>query len=145
MYIKVVNSKYAGAQHVPRNKFNMQIYDTNKIKDVVSSLKRIKAASFANKEGLIDFKKSTETCRIVDTLILPLYYIWDHCCHRNLDELSFEEHLQQAYQRFVQNPLTTTWELYLFVAINTQLNNELGMKNLSKEIIEIYNQLLNEK
>lgn len=145
MYIKVDNLRNAGVQHVLRKISNMQIYDTNKIKDVVSSLKRIKAASFSNKEGLIDFKKSTETCRIVDTLILPLYYIWDHCCHRNLDELSFEEHLQQAYQRFVQNPLTTTWELYLFVAINTQLNNELGMKNLSKEIIEIYNQLLNEK
>ena len=60
MYIKVANTRYAGAQHVPRKKINMQIYDTKKIKDVVSSLKRIKAASFSNKEGLIDFKKSTE-------------------------------------------------------------------------------------
>jgi hypothetical protein len=124
---------------------NMQIYDTKKIQDVVSSLKGIKEASFSNKEGLIDFKKSTETCRIIDTLILPLYYIWEHCCHRNLGELMFEEHLQKAYQRFMQNPLTNTWELYLFVSIKTPFKNELGKKNLSKEIIEIYNLLLGDK
>lgn len=145
MYIKVDNLRNAGVQHVLRKISNMQRYDTKKIQDVVSSLKGVKAASFSNKEGLIDLKKSTETCRIVDTLILPLYYIWDHCCHRNLDKLSFEEHLRKAYQKFLQNPLTNTWELYLFVSIKTPFKNELGKKNLSKEIIEIYNQLLKEK
>ena len=120
----------------------MQIYDTNKIQEVVSSLKKIKAASFSNKEGFIDFKKSTETCRIIDTLILPLYYIWEHCCHRNLGELRFEEHLQKAYQKFEQNPLTNTWELYIFISIKTPFKDELGNKKLSKDIIDIYNQLL---
>jgi hypothetical protein len=45
----------------------------------------------------------------------------------------------------VQNPLTNTWELYLFVSIKTPFKNELGKKNLSKEIIEIYNLLLGDK
>ena len=145
MYIKVDNLRNAGVQHVLRKISNMQRYDTKKIQDVVSSLKGVKAASFSNKEGLIDLKKSTETCRIVDTLILPLYYIWDHCCHRNLDELSFEEHLRKAYQKFLQNPLTNTWELYLFVSIKTPFKNEFGKKNLSKELKEIYNQFLENK
>lgn len=127
---------------VSRKLLDMLTYDTNRIKEVVSSLKSVKAAAFSNKAGLIDLKRAVETCRIVDTLALPLYYIWDRCCHRDLGELNFEEHLQTAYQKFVRHPLTHTWELYLFVSVRIPLRNGMGKKNLSKEIAEIYDQLL---
>lgn len=141
-YIKVGSRRNAGMHNVSRKLLNMLTYDTNKIKEIVSSLKRIKIAAFSNKSGLIDLKKSTETCRIVDTLVLPLYYIWDRCCHRDLGELNFEEHLQKAYKKFVQNPLTNTWELYLFVSIRCPFKNGVEQKRLSKEITYIYGQFL---
>ena len=117
-------------------------YDTNKIRTIVSDLKEAKAQSFQKVNGLTDFKKVTETCRIIDTFILPLYYIWEHFCHRRLNELDFEEHLDKPYKKFTQNPLTNTWELYLFVSIKKPFEDVLQNKKLSKELPFIYKEFI---
>ncbi len=123
----------------------MPAYDTNKIHDAVLALKEIKKTSFLKKDGIANFKQAKETCRIIDTFILPLYYIWEHKCHRELTELDFEAHLKSAYQKFMKNPLANTWELSIFISIDTPFGKEFNNKNLSKNILEIYQQFLNTK
>ena len=123
-------------------KYRIMQYDTEKIHTIVSDLKEAKTKSFQSINELADFKKVTETCRIIDTFILPLYYIWEHCLHRQLKELGFEEHLEKPYQRFLQNPLTNTWELYLFISIKTPFEDVIRNKKLSKELAIIYKELV---
>ena len=120
----------------------MHIYDTAKIRDAIENLKKIKAASFSCNDGPIDFHAVTETCRIIDTLMLPLYYIWEHCCHQQLKDISFEEHLILPYQRFCQHPITYTWELYILVNLEATEVKDLSRKKLYKEVLSIYKELM---
>lgn len=122
----------------------MLIYDSRKILDIVTILKEIKASSFSRKEGPVDFQKVTETCRIVDTLMLPLYYIWEYCCHQQLEDISFEEHLRKPYQKFIQNPITYTWELYIFITLKEPMPKQLAKKKVCKEISYVYKELIDD-
>ena len=122
----------------------MHTYDTGKIQDVVTNLKKIKASSFSCSDGPIDFHIVTETCRIVDTLMLPLYYIWEYCCHQQLEDICFEEHLRKPYQRFMKNPITYTWELYIFITLKETIPKELAKKKVYKEITTIYKELIDD-
>ena len=117
-------------------------YNEDKIRTIVSDLKEVKTQSFKSVNGLTDFKKVTETCRIIDTFILPLYYIWEHYCHRQLKELDFEAHLDKPYKKFILNPLTNTWELYLFISIKKTFEDLLQNKRLSKELPCIYKEFI---
>lgn len=120
----------------------MQMYDTDNIHRIILEMKDIKVSSFQSKDGRIDFGKVTETCRIVDTLILPLYYIWEHCCHRSLNEVDFEEHMEKPYQRFMHNPLKNTLELLLFVSMKKPYAVLLSKQNISNEITSLYKDFL---
>lgn len=117
-------------------------YDTHRIINVARTMKELKESSFLGKAEAIDFKSVTETCRFVDALMLPLYYIWEHCCHRELSDLDFEEHLRKPYQKFSENPLVNTWELYVFISINEVFAVVPVKKRLTREISKIYKELL---
>ena len=120
----------------------MHISDTAKIRDAIENLKKIKAASFSCNDGLVDFHAVTETCRIIDTLMLPLYYIWEHCCHKQLKDICFEEHLRKPYNKFRQHPITHTWELYLFVSLEATETKYLSRKKSYKKVSSIYKELI---
>lgn len=122
----------------------MPIYDSRKILDIVTNLKEIKKSSFSSKDGLVDFQNVTETCRIVDTLMLPLYYIWEYCCHQQLKDISFEEHLRKPYQRFIQNPITYTWELYIFITLRGLIFKQLENDEVFEEVTIIYKELIDD-
>lgn len=121
----------------------MQIYDMERIRTVVNGLKEARLYAFTGNKGLVDVRQATEACRIVDTFMLPLYFIWEHCCKRKLIELAFENYLEQPYRKFEQNPITSTWELYLFISTQTPFDRVLRNKNLSKEITNIYKHFIN--
>lgn len=114
----------------------MQRYDTQNIRNTISGLKEIKTSAFVNKNGLVDFRQVREICRIIDTLTLPLYYIWEYDCHRQLAELDFEKHLEKPYKKFLHNPVTNTWRLYLLVSAESIFSNRLG--KLSDDVRNIY-------
>lgn len=114
----------------------MQRYDTHNIRNTISGLKEIKTSAFVNKNGLVDFRQVREICRIIDTLTLPLYYIWEYDCHRQLAELDFEKHLEKPYHKFLHNPVTNTWRLYLLVSAESVFSNRLG--KLSDDVRNIY-------
>lgn len=123
---------------------DMHIYDSRKILDLVTILKEIKTSSFSCKDGLVDLHNVTETCRIIDTLLLPLYYIWEYCCHQQLKDINFEEHLSKPYQKFIQNPITYTWELYLFITLKEPIPRQLTKKRVCKEISNVYKELIDD-
>ncbi len=122
----------------------MHNYEPEKILEAVASLKEIKASSFSIHDGPIDFQNVMETCRIIDTLMLPLYYIWENCCHKQLEDISFEEHLRKPYQRFVLNPITYTWELYIFVTLKELIFKQLAKDDVFEEITFIYKELIDD-
>ena len=100
----------------------MCVYNSNRIQKTIVSMKEIKKSSFYTNNDSLDFKKVLETCRIVDTFLLPLYYIWEHCCHRQLKEIEFEEHLMKPYIIFNQAPITYTLEMFLYITLCSSLN-----------------------
>lgn len=122
----------------------MLIYNSRKILDIVTILKEIKTSSFSSKKGPVDFHNVTETCRIIDTLLLPLYYVWEYCCHQQLKDISFEEHLRKPYQKFIQNPITYTWELYIFITLKEPIPRQLTKKGVCKEISNVYKELIDD-
>lgn len=122
----------------------MLINDSRKILGIVTILKKIKTSSFSSKKGPVDFHNVTETCRIIDTLLLPLYYVWENCCHQQLKDISFEEHLRKPYQKFIQNPITYTWELYIFITLKEPMPKQLGKKMVCKEISNVYKELIDD-
>lgn len=121
----------------------MQIYNKQIIRGVVAKMNEIKKSSFQkwNEKGLIDFKKVIETYRIIETLILPLYYIWEHCCHMQIDELELDQHLKLAYQKYLKKPLTNTWELYILISLKAPFIN-LFEEDLVDQITILYRELL---
>ncbi len=118
------------------------MYDVGKIYNVITSLKKIKKSSFSCNNGPVNFLYVKETCRMIDTLMLPLYYIWEHCCHQQLEDLSFEEHLRNPYKKFLQHPITYTWQLYVFITIKEPLFSQLKKKSIYNEISFIYKELI---
>lgn len=70
------------------------------------------------------------------------FYIQEYCCHRQLAELDFEKHLEKPYHKFLNNPVTNTWKLYLMISMEAVLSNKIG--KLSKDIRIIYRALLNQ-
>ena len=120
----------------------MSIYNSKEIQKIIICLKNVKVSSFNKRNDSLDIKRVMETCRIVDTFMLPLYYIWEHCCHRQLNELKFEDYLRKPYQRFIQTPISYTWEMFIYINLcTTPFVKRLGKKNLI-EITDIYKKFL---
>lgn len=72
-------------------------------KDVIQSqILSLKAL----KKNPSHFRSSTELIRatgyvnIVDMLLLPLYYTWEHWRLGSLNEVFFEDYLENSYQKF---------------------------------------------
>ena len=88
------------------------------IKETLLNLRSFKISVFVNKDNISDIKSIVETCRMIDVSMLPLFYIWEHRCHQNIQELNVEKHLRKPYKKFSLNPLTYTWVFYLFLKLD---------------------------
>lgn len=73
--------------------------------------------------------------------IIILYYIWVNCCHQQLEDICFEEHLRIPYEWFMQKPITYTWELYIFITLKELTPTQLE-KKVCKKISIIYKELI---
>ena len=120
----------------------MYITDVNKIQNVIVNLKKAKESSFLNKGDIFRYQDVTETCRVADTILLPLYYIWENCCHRQLKDVCFEEHLKKPYQRFAKKPFTYTWEMYILISLCIPFSRYLENDSIYAEISVIYKEFL---
>ncbi len=119
----------------------MYINDKDRIKKLLAYFAEVKDSSFLRVKEPVDFKNVTETCRIIDTLKLPLYYMWEQCCHQSLKDIAFEEHLRKPYHKFVHNPKTYTWEMVVFLALSAPYLLPLKI-NTIVEITETYNEFI---
>lgn len=116
--------------------------DAQRIQDIVGRLREVKESSFANEIGEIDFAKVTETCRVADIFSLPFFYLWEHLYKRELKEIWFDEHLTKAYERFIKDPQTNTWLLYLFITVQTPLFQNWTDQKLPHDISNMYREMM---
>ena len=112
------------------------------IKESLSNLRSVKTSVFLNKNVKADFKSVVETCRIIDVVMLPLFYIWAHCYHRELSEVCMEQHLKKPYERFLRDPFSNTFESYLFLRID---ESDMMPPNIKRKVLTIYELLLTAK
>ena len=61
----------------------MRKANTKIVKENISLLKEQKRKCFYIEAGIVDFKVVQETCREMDILLLPLYFVWEHMFKRN--------------------------------------------------------------
>ena len=62
----------------------------------IQSLKATKKAT-AKDSCALELIRTTGYVNIIDMLLLPLYYTWEHSKYGTLEEVSFENYLLKAY------------------------------------------------
>lgn len=117
----------------------MNTVNPQTIMETLSSLRRIKSSIFSKKDEKLDFKDVVEVCRFIDITMMPLFYIWDKCFHRDLLELGADIHLIKPYKRFLLDPLTYTWELYVFIKIGLPRQMPTMIRN---KVLSAYEHIL---
>lgn len=65
----------------------------------IQSLKAAKKGAF-NDSCAIELIRITGYANIVDILLLPLYYTWEHSDYGTLDQVCFESYLSNAYRLY---------------------------------------------
>lgn len=63
----------------------------------------------------IELMKATGYVNIVDMLLLPLYYAWEHYGFGTLEEVNFEDYLSKAYLRFLHSAKNITLQIVLIL------------------------------
>lgn len=116
------------------NKYNPQI-----IKETLLNLRTVKTQAFINQGDNTNFKDIVEICRIIDVAMLPMFYIWEHYCHRKLSEIAMEKHLMKPYERFSRTPRTNTWTFYLLLKT---CNSSNLPTSVMKKILSIYEPMI---
>jgi len=74
----------------------------------------------------IELMKVTGYVNIIDLLLLPLYYAWEHLNYGTLDEVKFETYLKKSYKRFRHSARRYTRKLVavLIKASSRELSQE---------------------
>lgn len=110
------------------------------VKENISLLKEQKRKCFDIETGIVNFKVVQETCREMDILLLPLYFVWEHIIKRNLCEVQFELHLKNSYLRFSLEPKRITLKILLLLFPTIAENFSA---NTRKELLFIYLSIVN--
>ena len=123
----------------------MERRDINIVHDTIFSLKEAKQKSFLQLKDVNLLQSTMEDCRIIDMMLMPLYYVWEHVLSQNLSDVKIEQHLSDPYKRFSLSPVTITWELYLLVAVRMKMPRFLRNKKTIENMLQIYEVLINTK
>ena len=73
--------------------------DKEDIYTQIISLKSTKKGT-TNDSCALELIRTTGYVNIIDMLLLPLYYTWEHSKYGTLEEVSFETYLVKAYTRY---------------------------------------------
>lgn len=101
----------------------------------------------ASKKGTSNDKLSIELIRItgyvniIDMLLLPLYYMWEHE-YGTLEEVRFETYLMKAYTRYSLSTKNYTNQLMMILR-KTSAKKELSQKTKSivKSLLKTYSHI----
>lgn len=83
----------------------------------------------------IELMKVTGYVNIIDLLLLPLYYTWEHLNYGTLDEVRFETYLKKSYNRYCHSAKRYTRKLVAVL-------NKASYRGLSPEIKTIIESLI---
>lgn len=82
------------------------------------------------------------TANIIDSMLLPLYYVWDQYYKKNLDLVYFEPYLKQAYHTFNQQPQKIISTLIRAIVYEKPFEGYVKADKLTSSLLTIYIQLL---
>lgn len=82
------------------------------------------------------------TANIIDSMLLPLYFVWDQYYKKNLDLVYFEPYLKQAYHTFNQQPQKIISTLIRAIVYEKPFEGYAKADKLTSSLLTIYIQLL---
>lgn len=99
----------------------------------IQSLKASKKGAFKD-NCATELIRTTGYVNIIDMLLLPLYYTWEHSNFGTLDDVCFEKYLMNAYQLYCMSTKDYTSQIVLILKKNFV---QKGLSNDTKEIVEL--------
>jgi hypothetical protein len=117
----------------------MRVASMKIVKKNIWVLKDQKKKCFLANDRMVDFKVVLETCREMDILLLPLYFVWEHIYKQKLSDVQFEPHLWKPYSNFSLMPRTTTWIILLLLFPEISSHFSIDTK---KELLCIYKSIV---
>jgi hypothetical protein len=112
-----------------------------KRRDVLFQIQTLKATKgdAANAPCATEMIKTSGYVNIIDMLLLPLYYAWEHLGFGKLEDVCFEKYLNRTYRRFCQAKdeyIRKMISLLSKVSANRSLTHEC--KQMVDSLIGIY-------
>lgn len=108
----------------------------------IQSLKASKKEVFKD-NCAIELIRTTGYSNIIDMLLLPLYYIWEHSDFGTLDDVCFESYLMNAYHLYCLSTKDYTNQIVLILTKSSVQNNiskETKMKIAS--LLDTYSNMI---
>lgn len=104
----------------------------------IQSLKAAKKGAF-NDSCAIELIRITGYANIVDILLLPLYYTWEHFEYGTLEQVCFESYLRNAYSLYCLSTKDYTRQIVLILKeCSVQENLSHGTKKQVNSLLETY-------
>ncbi len=108
----------------------------------IQSLKATKKAT-AKDSCALELIRTTGYVNIIDMLLLPLYYTWEHSKYGTLEEVSFENYLLKAYNRYCLSTKAYTNQIVLILK-RTSVKRSLSQdtKYIVNSLLETYSNII---
>lgn len=112
--------------------------DKEGIYSQIQSLKSFKKGT-AKDSSAIELIKSTGYVNIIDMLLLPLYFSWEHSKFGTLEEVAFETYLINAYCLYTHSKRKCNNQLIKILKKTSHRRNlSHDTRNLVNSLIETY-------
>ena len=106
---------------------------------LILELKEIKKGTSSMDSCAIELIRTTGYVNIVDMLLLPLYYTWEHSHYGTLDDVGFETYLMKAYLRYRLSTKDYTDRIVSVLMKTASKGNLTGKtQTMVNSLIEIY-------
>ena len=89
----------------------------------------------------IELMKVTGYVNIIDLLLLPLYYAWEHLNYGTLDEVRFETYLKKSYKRYCHSAKRYTRKIVTILNIASSGRLSQETQTIIESLIKTYNNL----
>lgn len=104
----------------------------------IQSLKASKKEAFMDNYA-IELIRTTGYVNIIDMLLLPLYYTWEHSNFGTLDDVRFEKYLMNAYHLYCLSTKDYTSQIVLILKkTSVQKTISLETKIIVESLLDTY-------
>lgn len=116
--------------------------DREEVYSQIQSLKAAKKGAFKD-SCAIELIRSTGYANIIDMLLLPLYYTWEHYEYGTLDQVAFENYLTNAYHLYCLSTKDYITQIVLILkkcSVKKNLSQDTKIKITS--LLDMYSNIM---